>query len=128
MLETYKTKFFAHMGRKIIIPPTPPNKYTSYQFETISSLKSYGLEANDLAPIEKLFSKLPKSECYVLQSAYKAQDFLNCETFGNANWKQKSPADAVKFVLSGLPSYMMSGGVALPPDKAEDIIIYPLNS
>ena len=129
MLDTYKTKFLEHEGRKIIIPPTtPPNKYTSYQFETIASLKSYGLDSNDVTPAEKLFSELSKSECYVMQSQYKTRDFLNLDLFSTASWKQKSRADAIKFILSALPAYMNSGGIALPPVRDEDIIIYPLRS
>jgi len=128
MLDSYKTKFLGHEGRKIIIPPTPPNKYTSYQFETIASLRSYGLSANDTAPAKKLFSELSDSECYVMQSRYEAQDFLNLGLFGNANWKQKSRADAIVFILSALPAYINSNGIALPPVGNDDIIIYPLRS
>ena len=128
MLETYKAKFLAHRGRKIIIPPTSPDKHTSYQFETIGSLKSYGLNADDLAPVTKCFSELPTSECYVMQSEYKIQDFLNIDVFEAANWKQKMPNDAAVFILSVLGAYMNSNGIALPPDGDEDIIFYPLQS
>ena len=128
MLETYKTMLLAHAGRKIIIPPPSPNKHISYQFDTIASLKSYGLNSNDVAPAEKLFSRLPQSECFVMQSRYEPKDFLNLGVFTAVNWKQKTRADAAVFILSALPAYMNSNGIALPPDGEDDIIIYPIRS
>jgi hypothetical protein len=128
LLEKYKTQFLAHTGRKIIIPPTAPDKYVSYQFETIASLQSYGLSSNDLTPVNNLFTKLPKSECFVMQSRYETKDFINLDVLETANWKRKIPADAAVTVLSTLPAYMNSNGVALPPDGDEDIIIYALRS
>ena len=128
MIDTYKAKFLAHRGRKIIIPPASPDKYISYQFETIGSLKSYGWDANDLAPIQKLFSEIPESGCYVMQSRYEAQDFLNVDLFETANWKQKTRTDAAVYVISALPPFMNSNGISLPPDGDDDIIIYPLRS
>ena len=128
VLDTYKTKFLAHQGKKVIVPPISPDKYTSYQFETIALLRSYGLDGNDVAPVEKLFSELRRSECYVMQSRYEAKDFLDIDAFENANWKQKSSNDAALYVLASLPSYMESNGIALPPDGDENIIIYPLRS
>lgn len=128
MLENYKTRFLAHTGRKIIIPPTPLDKYTSYQFDTIASLVSYGWSKKDIEPIERLFYNLPKSECNIMQSEYKTQGSLDIDQFGTANWKQKTSADALVFILSALPQYMNSGGIALPPLGDENIIIYPLRS
>lgn len=128
MLDSYKNNFLAHRGRKIIIPPTVPDKSISYQIETLASLRSYGLNAADIAPLEKLFEKLPRSECYVTKSQYETGDFLNLDFFVTANWKHKNPADAAVFILSALPAYMESGGIALPPVGDEDIVLYPLRS
>ena len=128
MLETYKDKFLAHQGRKIIIPPKTPDKYTSYQIETVASLKSYGLTDVDIAPLVSLFSEIPQSECYVVQSKYEVQDFLNIEALETASGKRKTSMDAAPFILLALGAYMNSGGVALPPDGNEDVIIYPLRS
>lgn len=128
MLESYKTNFLAHRGRKIIIPPTVPDKFISYQIETLASLRSYGLNAVDIAPLEELFEKLPMSECYVTQSKYLTSDFLDLGFFETADWKQKDRADAVVSILSVLPAYMNSAGIALPPVGDEGIVLYPLQS
>lgn len=128
LLDTYKVKFFAHQGRKLIIPPASPDKYISYQFETIASMRSYGLSANDLAPVLKLFSAMPASGCHVLQSSYDPQDFLNIELLAAASWKEETLTVAAEIIISALPSYMNSGGVALPPNADDDIVIYPLRS
>ena len=89
MLETYKVRFLAHKGRKIIIPPTTPDKYTSYQIETAASLKSYGWTDKDIAPLASLFSEIPQSECHVVQSKYDVQDSLNVEVLETVSleWK-----------------------------------------
>ena len=128
MLGTYKTRFLAHSGRKVIVPPTTPNKHTSYQYETIASLKSYGWNAGDIAPLEVLFSRLPASECLIMQSDYKIQELPNFDLFGSANWRQKPSIDAVKYVLSALPAYMSGSGVAMPPEGDEDILFYPMQA
>lgn len=128
MLETYKARFHAHKGRKIIVPPTTPDKYTSYQIETTTSLKSYGWTDGDIAPLVSLFSVIAQSECYVVQSKYDVQDSLNVEALETASGKRKVPMDAVPFILSALSAYMNSNGVALPPVGDDDIVIYPLRS
>ncbi len=128
MLETYKARFLEHKGRKIIIPPTTPDRYISYQIETVASLKSYGWTNKDVAPLVSLFSEIPKSECYLVQSKYDVQDCLNVEFFETARGKRRVPIDAVPIILSALSPYMNSNGVALPPAGNDDIIIYPMRS
>lgn len=128
LLETYKAKFVAHRGRKIVIPPTTPDKYTAYVHETMASLRSYGLSEKDLAPISTFISTLKDQDCVVVQSQYDARDFLNIDFFESMKIKRETPARTAALIASKLSPYMNANGVDLPPDGDEDVIFYPLRA
>ena len=128
MLGSYEAKFLAHSGRKIVILPAPSGKYISYQYETVARLRSYGLNQNDVAPVETVFSNLAKGSCYLVQSEYEPRDFLNLDFFETAKYTQETRSHLAELIVSTLPQYMNSNGVALPPDGDEDLIFYSLHS
>lgn len=128
LVTEYKKAFFAHNGRKVIIPPSFPGKYTSYQFETLELLKSYGLSTDDITPLSALFAKMAPGECYEIKTEYKPRDHFDLRLIESARFSPISLNDGFKRVEDPLRDYVTANGVALPPDSNEDICLYPLES
>lgn len=124
----YKRSFFEHRGRKVIIPPSTPKKYTSYQFETLDLLKSYGLTAKDIEPLIILFESMESNGCYEMVSDYKSRDCLDLGALENAKFRPVSLEDGFNCVERSLRAYATSNGVALLPNSNEDVCLYPLES